>query len=253
MENNEKKPFATPRQIALGSFLLCFGVMCIGAIIGEAFGIDSHIVILFAGIVGVFLYKREAPLDLAKQIRTYDVKIPLMLTILNFTCCEFFSSLFGFIASNFMEVKPSHTHEITVISVIMSVIVASVSEELIFRLCGVGILKKHYSKTFTILFTTLIFALIHLYNIQGTIDVFVGTIWFALCYYYTENILYTITAHSLHNLLCVPDFSALYNTVNGFQILHIQWFILMAIIFAVSVVWFVKTFGKEEYKERQLA
>lgn len=101
--------------------------------------------------------------------------------------------------------------------------------------------------------TTLIFVVIHLYNIQGMVNVFTGAIWYALCYYYTENIFYTITAHMLHNLFSMLDLSSLYKTVNGFSILHMQRLVLAEVIFAVCVVLFEKTFSKAEYKERQEA
>ena len=39
------------------------------------------------------------------------------------------------------------------------------------------------------------------YGMQGILQVFTGGMIYALCYYYTENIFYSILAHAAHNLL----------------------------------------------------
>lgn len=84
-----------------------------------------------------------------------------------------------------------------------------------------------------------------LLNPQGIVSVFSGCIFYAICYWYTENILYTIIPHALHNLLCYPDASRLYNEENGYSLLKLPVFIIYALVFAAGMIWLVKVFTKK--------
>ena len=239
----------TPRQYAVCSLFLCvIVVLLLGALLSNAIGdVGSHIGIAAGGITGVVLYLlQERSLHLKEQLRSFDVTVPMMILLLNWTGCTLASSVYGMIAADLSSVTPHESHMSLVMRVIGSGIVAPIGEELMFRLCGMGLMKKCYGRAFTILFPTVVFSLMHaFYGIQGLVEVFVGTIFFAVCYYFTENILYTIIAHMLHNFLCIPKaISDLSYTNNGYGILRPVPFAVYLILFAAGMVWLFTAFRK---------
>ncbi|MBR3023529.1 MAG: CPBP family intramembrane metalloprotease [Oscillospiraceae bacterium] len=250
-KSTEKKPFATPEQYAFCSVFITIAVFLFSGImlnmlIDDKLG--SNIALAAGGITGVILYLiPNKTLDLKRQLKTFDITVPVMILILNWTACEIASSVYGMIACRFSSIEPDTNDFSSLIAVIGSVIIAPVSEELMFRLCSMGLIKKFKGKTFTIFFTTLIFSLMHcFYSIQGMINVFAGAIFFAVCYYYTENIFYSIIAHMLHNLLCIPDFwDKLGVFKNGYSILKPLPLVVYILIFAAGMFWLVRVFMKK--------
>lgn len=245
-DNAPQKEFATPKQYAICSTIICVMIFIITGVILHSFGLPKRPAMICAAVAAVILYRAKYPLDPARLIKGFDVTVPVMTFLLNWTLCELCSSLYGRIASNFSAVEPNHKTELTVPAVLGSVIIAPLCEELIFRQCSMGLLKKCSGRLFTILFPTVAFTLMHIfYNPQGIVSIFAGTLAFAVCYYYTENVLYCIIAHLLHNLLCVPDFSFSYNNVNGYDILKPHMSVIYLVILAVSLIWLVKVFLKK--------
>ena len=247
----QKKPFATPKQYAICSLFLCLAVVLIvAAIFVVACGDENlagHLGLLFGGVVGLLLYRLGGnKLCLGAQIRNFHVTVPLVTFVTQWTACELASTLYGLIACRFSSIKPDTNDNSTLLLILGSVIIAPVSEELMFRLCGMGLLKKCSKKWFTILFTTLLFALLHsFYSMQGVVNVFTGTIFMAICYYETENILYTILVHMLHNLSCLPDLSLIYRLNNGYSLLTAPAAAVSLIVFLAGLYWFVKVFPQK--------
>ncbi len=250
-EDMEKKPFATPKQYAVCSTILCVIIFLISGIILYMSGIGHDAALLLGGITGLIMYLiKERSLHLKEQIQKFDVTVPLIFFLLNWTGSELASSVFGLIAGSFSSMDPGRdqVYDHTMLSVVIgTVIIAPIGEELMFRLCSMGLLKKCSSKMFTIMFPTVIFTLMHaFYSIQGLINVFAGAVFIAICYYHTENIIYTILVHILHNLLCVPDFfNSLGTYHSGYSVLRTLPFVVYAVIFAAGMVWFIKAFRKK--------
>lgn len=246
-----KKAFTTPKQYAVCSTILCVIVFLFSGIILYMAGLDSHVAIFLGGITGLIMYLiKERSLHLKEQIQTFDVTVPIMFFLLNWTGSELASSVFGLIAGSFSSMDPGRdqVYDHTMLSVVIgTVIIAPIGEELMFRLCSMGLLKKCSSKMFTIMFPTVIFTLMHaFYSLQGLINVLAGSVFMAICYYYTDNIIYTILVHFLHNLLCVPDFfNSLSTYRSGYSVLRPLPFVIYAVIFAAGMVWFIKVFRKK--------
>ena len=235
------------RQYAVASLFAGITVLLFGTVICSATGVDEHLALLLGGIAGLVLYKLKYPLDFSEQLRSFDMTVPIMMLILNFTACELSASLFGLIASRFMTVThhAAAVSEITPMAVIGSVIFAPVGEELLFRLCGVGLMKRSFGRLFAVLFPTAVFSVMHFANPQNLVNVFAGAVVLALCYYYTENIIYTVIVHILHNALCLPDASVLYNNVNGFEILTLPFAAIGTVLFTAGMVWYIMVFRKK--------
>lgn len=188
-------------------------------------------------------------LSSAVRFKHFDRSVPLMLTIFTWSASELCDHIGGSILCNFMTIKPNEDTPTTFISVICACILAPIFEELIFRFSFMGLMREHFSKGFTVIFTSVIFAAIHLYNIQGFGNVLVGTLIAATIYYHTGNILYVILEHALHNTICQIDLenltmfgSPVYYERNGFVLSNAPYILINSVLLIVSVIWFVKYF-----------
>lgn len=201
----------------------------------------SWIGIVVAGIAGVLFFCKETgeKLDLREKIRSFDITVPLMIFLMSWSLCTVASYIYGLIASRFSSVGANENS-----SDLLSVLVISpVFEELMFRQCSQGISKRTGSKWFSLIFPTFAFALCHcFYNMQGMLNVFSGTIALAICFHYTENVLYTIIAHFLHNLFVTLDFTKFnffgffsVRDVNGYALISLPYLVFNIFILILSL------------------
>lgn len=164
-ETKEKKPFATPKQYALGAVILVTVIFSFLSVMLSSFmeeNLGAHIAILLGGVTGVLFYLwGKKKLDLKRQIKEFSPVVPLMIFLLNWTGCNLGSSIYGMIASRFSSVEPDVWKSLTIPAIIGSVIVAPIGEELMYRLCAVGLMKRTWPKLFTLLFPLAIFSVLH--------------------------------------------------------------------------------------------
>ncbi len=249
-QTTEKKPFTTPKQYAISSLIIVMIVFLLATVMSTMFIEDkyaSRIGMLAGGITAVIMYLiPNKTLDLKRKIKTFDVTVPLMILLLNWTSSEIVGSAYGMIASRFSSIKTDTTDFSSMIAVVGAVVIAPVCEELMFRLCGIGLMKKCFGKAFTFLLPTVLFALLHFYSVQGIIKVFTGAIFYAICYYFTENILYSIMAHMLHNALAIPVFfDNLRDINNGYAIMRPLPLAIYILLFAAGMFWLIRVFMKK--------
>lgn len=185
----------------------------------------------------------------ALKFRKFDISVPIMLTLFTFAAGEIFDQLDGLLLSNLMTVEPNRNTEFGLYGVIMTVVCAPIFEEIMFRFCCCELGCGAYKMPAICIASGLFFAAVHLYNIQGTINVFVGGVCAAYVYCKTRNILYTMLEHAIHNAVCfIPYDSLVYYEKNGFVLSRWWWLALNAVIFALGIVWYVKVFRKK-YRE----
>ena len=99
---------------------------------------------------------------------------------------------------------PSNVFEITV-EFITTCIFAPIFEEIIFRF---GIYKKINKKLniiLTMIITSVIFAIIHFYNIDGSIILIGISLVWNYSFYKTDNLIYPILLHFFHNIYALSD------------------------------------------------
>ena len=187
------------------------------------------------------------------HLKGFCFGLVIALTLASWSIGEVFDHVMGLCLSGFMVITPDETDMTGISSLISAVVCAPIFEELIFRFGFMGFLKKNSGKAFTILFTTLIFSLIHTYNLQNTGNVFVGTLFAAYVYYRTGNILYTMCEHALHNAICFLPFGEwtllganVYYEKNGFILCGLPWFFINLVIMILSLAWLIKYFTKQE-------
>ncbi|MBR2665177.1 CPBP family intramembrane metalloprotease [Methanobrevibacter sp.] len=102
-------------------------------------------------------------------------------------------------ALNFLFGSNTASNSIMALSLVATIIVSPVAEELIFRGIFLNRLNLIIPPLFAVLVSSLLFASLHSYG--SIISAFIFAICMALLYLKTENILIPIFAHFLNNLL----------------------------------------------------
>lgn len=101
-----------------------------------------------------------------------------------------------------------------VFEIITTCLFAPIFEEIIFRFGLYGYLnKKIKSKVIVMLLTSIIFSAIHFYGIDGfTILLIISLIW-NYSYFKTDNLIYPIIMHLIHNIYAMIGYIELNNIV----------------------------------------
>lgn len=92
-----------------------------------------------------------------------------------------------------------------VVQFITTCIFAPVFEEIIFRF---GIYKKINKKlniVVSIIITSMIFSIMHFYNIDGCVILIVVSLVWNYSFYKTDNLVYPILLHFFHNIYALSD------------------------------------------------
>ena len=254
-------------RILLSMFLLylfMFSYAIIGLLMADFLGFSPEaedVVIEIFGNIGIgitaFLVckmvKSETGERLSQviKIRRFHFGFLIVLVLTAWSLSEVCDHLMGRMLSQFMSITPDEMDYVGIISIVSAVVCAPILEEIIFRFGFIGLLKKNSSMAFALIFTTLVFAAAHSYNIQNSVDIFVGTFLTAYVYYKTENLLYTIGEHAIHNALCFLPFgsmsfggSPIYYMENGFIISCTPWFLLNLGILIAGGAWLIWFFIK---------
>ncbi len=79
-------------------------------------------------------------------------------------------------------------------------IVAPIAEELYFRVFTIEFLRKEIKTSTAIIISSLVFSIVHLAEIQSSIEIFISAIIIGIIYIKTNNVIYCIIAHSIHNI-----------------------------------------------------
>lgn len=218
----------------------------------EVFGNSG---LLFAVLIVCAVVRKRTGVRVrdAVKLRNFDFMLVIMLTLAGWSLGETCDHVTGVLLSNFMSIEPDVTEIGSIWAIISAVICAPIFEELICRFGFMGLLKESFGKVFTIIFSTIIFAVMHTYNIQNTTNVIVGTLLVAYVYYQTGNILYTMCEHCLHNALCFVPFGSFslfgvdfYYEKNGFILDGWPWFLINVIILGISMTWIILYFKNQK-------
>lgn len=167
------------------------------------------------------------------NIRRINTRLLLKYLFLSFAVRIILEQLVIFIhvPLTYMQI-PSNIFEI-IIESIMSCVFAPIFEEIIFRFGLYKKLNRKLSVFISILITSIVFALIHIYNIDGFIVLLgISLIWH-YSFYKTNNLIYPIFLHFFHNLYAVSD-----NLLNYSK----YWYILLG----VSIAGYIMTIEKKQ-------
>ena len=253
MTKTKVKKEASPRKKAIEyaltpiAYIFLFGI--VSTLLTDKLHFNEHLcseaAVALAAIFGMFTVNKITGDSLKNSIRikNLDIITIIIAVVLTYAGGEVIDNIVAHLLSNFMTVKENRDIPFTLIGCFCSVICAPVFEEIIFRYSMRSALKDHYSVKFIVIFSSVVFALVHFYNIQGCLNVFVQAIFLILIYHYTNNLLITISIHAIHNALCfipIEDFA--YRTVNGFVYSTPVWFGINLVLTIISEVLFFRYF-----------
>jgi len=85
------------------------------------------------------------------------------------------------------------------LGIISTAIVVPITEELFFRVFTIELLQKEFKLATTIIISSLVFSIVHFAKIQDSIEIFISAIIIGIIYIKTNNAIYCIIAHSIHN------------------------------------------------------
>lgn len=258
-KDKSQKKISFTKKSCIGLMVLCTVIglvfMVGGAAIAEIFHLSS--MLLYAGeVIGVvlciYIVREQTGIKLSSAVQTkgFDFTVPVMVFLFDWGfISHIMSHIVGFIGSHITTVKPVVSDEGLLEFIVGSVIAAPVCEELLFRFCNISVLKQKFGRIFTIIVTGSLFSLIHMYNIQGFIQVMMGGILYAYIFMTTGNLLYTMAAHAMHNALCLLPTEKimlggtpmLYN-VGGFDQCSVPYLIINAVLAAAALVYYFRYF-----------
>lgn len=265
------KRYASPILGLAGAFVVLCGFMAVPYIVlgivegirGEEYAPDaipvqaSYIIVDFAKLMSALVICSSVKKNTGKRFwqsvsfRDFDILLPIMIFLLKWSFNELFDTLDGLVLSHFMEIEPNDASFEGILGVISSVICAPIFEEIIFRYGGAELSKGTYPMWIVCIANGLVFGAVHLYNIQGFINVFFTGVLFMWIYCRTGNILYSIIPHLINNALCYITFEDIilfgepcYRDVNGFVLGSWWWLLFNGVIFVGAMVYTIKVFPK---------
>ena len=184
--------------------------------------------------------------------KPFHFVLVIVLTITAWSLSEVCDHIMGYILSGFVRIEPDVMETNGWMYFISIVICAPVIEEIIFRFGYIELLRKNSGIAFTLFFPTILFAAAHTYNLQNTADVFFGTLLCAYVYYRTGNLLYTISEHVLHNLLCYVPLGQMsflgepiYYENNGFFMAGTPWLMMNLTLLLAGGAWLIRFFQRQ--------
>lgn len=122
-----------------------------------------------------------------------------------------------------------------IFEIVATCIFAPIFEEIMFRFGLYKKLSKKLNVLISIILTSMFFALVHFYNIDGFIILFgISLIW-NYSFYKTNNLIYPILIHLTHNIYALSGIFLNYSNC---------WYILLTI----SIVGYILTITKKQKK-----
>ena len=194
--------------------------------------ISRIIFIVFMTLIGISVIdnlKNKDKLNVKEKLNINKINIKFLFKM-------FFLSLFLRIIleqiitlidiNKTIVIGPSNILE-TIMEFIATCIFAPICEEIIFRFGLYEKLNKKFNIGISILITCIIFSVIHFYQLDGIIILLIiSTIW-NYAYYKTNNLLYPIIFHFLHNL---------YALISNFVIDNVFYIILGILSFVIYII-----------------
>lgn len=165
------------------------------------------IYILFIVILAVSIVKKK------RNKKIIDKKIDWLyftkLTSLSFVLRIFVEEIIIYLPIEQATYNLEFSLLVLLVNFITTCVIAPISEEIIFRYGIFNYINKKLSPIISIIITSIIFSIVHLYGVDGFIILLVISIIWNYCYYKTNNLIYPIMMHFVHNV---------YAFVNNFNI-----------------------------------
>lgn len=214
-----------------------------------------------ATVVVCFFVKKAANISVANalQLKGFDITV-LLFALLGANSFHYIMlHMSGLLFSDSMNVESNSGTELSAILVISGIVIAPIAEETIFRFSTSELLRANFKAPFVIAFTTVLFAIVHAYNIQGISTMLSISLIWTVVYYYTGNLLYSALSHIAYNSLQLLDKSQIVimgepicYLKNGFIMCSLPWLVIQIAVFIAALVYFIFYFVPKKIKSPQL-
>ncbi|MBQ8349423.1 MAG: CPBP family intramembrane metalloprotease [Ruminococcus sp.] len=174
----------------------------------------SNYSMLIGTILALQYLKKENVLESNKKIFSKPNLIIFILFLIIGLCWTVFSSQLFFAIFPYSEEEMS---SMTIHDILGTIIIAPLSEELVFRF-GFVELGKKYGKVLPVaILSIVVFTIIHFPDIPSAFSILGAAFIYVYIYIKTNNIWYSMIAHFINNLLSVIAFyySVIENTILG--------------------------------------
>ena len=212
--------------------------------------IDTIWIYIFIIFFFVFKLKDEIPHvknEISEAFSPNIIRLIIVTVILNI----FLSYGMLYLSNFILGIASSGNlfHSFLTGSLIATIIISPISEELIFRGVFLNRLKLIVPTTFAVLISSLLFASLH--GFGSIFSAFVFGICVAILYLKTENIFVPILAHFLNNLFAEIIVKADYNNLlftNGSVVLVMSIFaVISLVVISVSIVKELNTINNNKF------
>ena len=193
------------------------------------------VIVTLIGFAVISNLKKKDKIEIKKYLNVKKINITLLFKylFLSFIVRILLEQLVIFLNTPATDIQvPVNIFEI-IAEFIISCVFAPIFEETIFRLGLYKKLNKKLNVFISILVTSIVFALIHFYNIDGFIILFVISLIWHYTFYKTNNLIYPVLLHFFHNLYAVSDNLLGYSN---------YWYILLG----VSIIGYIITITKKQ-------
>ena len=201
---------------------------------------------LTSGIIICILVNKRSGKKLSKFLSVRGIDIPFMiLTVLSIRALQdIVMQIITLILSDHMSISSENEYSLSVIYVIEAIVAAPIIEEIVFRYACIELLDNKFRSWNIILTVSIVFALLHTYNMQGFFAIFILSVAISVLYYHTRKMIYPISIHILYNASCLIDRTQfrLFETPvitmkNGFYNFSLPWIVLQFIVIVVTCMY----------------
>ena len=151
--------------------------------------------------IGVIKDLKEKNLNIKNKIniKNINIKFILIMILLTLTSRIILELVLPFIFKNTESNSNSLQIGQFIMEFISICICAPICEEIIFRFGLYEYLNKKVNVIFSIIITSILFSIFHLYSLDGVIILFIVSIIWNYSYYKTNNLIYPILLHFIFN------------------------------------------------------
>lgn len=233
----------------LGTAVIQFGMAAAFAAIGIT--IDEDMLYSISGSIGIGvaafmlweIIRKKRNWKFLEEKETFDSGRAAAYAVLAVCVCKIiYNVLTTFLFSGIlpMVTEAGRTEAPFIMQILLSVIWAPLTEEILFRKGIHSLLRRKYNSVTAIAINAIIFAAVHGYQLQGFLSCLLAGVVFTVLYERTGIIWYSVFAHMLCNLetaisaLVEKNNITLFGTpliysINGYSTYHI-------VVFAVAIV-----------------
>lgn len=201
--------------------------------------VSNLIYILFIVILAVSIVKKK------RNKKIIDKKIDWLyftkLTSLSFVLRIFVEQIIIYLPIEQATYNLEFSLLVLLVNFITTCVIAPISEEIIFRYGIFNYINKKLSPIISIIITSIIFSIVHLYGVDGFIILLVISIIWNYGYYKTNNLIYPIMMHFVHNV---------YAFVNNFNISNAYLIIFGLINLFIYIISSIKKSSKNTAKTK---